>query len=157
MSFQQFLQQLDHAFLADDPDATQKSAEAANVKRLQEMYQAIARGDYDALGGFYADDVVMEIMGPPELPISGRVQGRQAATEAVRRNFGFFEDQRPTILDVVAQGDAVVVTGREQGKYRPTGRDYDIHWVQLFTFDRGKLRQFREIVDSGPLVNAIKG
>lgn len=91
------------------------------------------------------------------MPISGRVQGRQAAAEAVRRNFGYFDEQQPTILDVVAQGDAVVVTGREQGRYRPTGRAYDVHWVQLFTFRQGKLKQFREIVDSAPLVAAANG
>jgi ketosteroid isomerase-like protein len=43
------------------------------------------------------------------------------------------------------------VIGREQGRYRPTGRSYDFHWVQQFEFRDGKIAHVRELTDTaGP-------
>jgi ketosteroid isomerase-like protein len=56
----------------------------------------------------------------------------------------------------VAQGDTVVVLGHEKGRFRPTGRDYELHWVQFFTFRDGKLARFRELADTAAFLDAVK-
>jgi ketosteroid isomerase-like protein len=65
------------------------------------------------------------------------------------------EEQQPEILAVVAQGAVVVVTARERGRYRATGRSYDLHWVQLFTFRQGKVVRVREVFDSAAMLAAV--
>jgi hypothetical protein len=94
----------------------------------------------------------MEIIGPREIPFTGRWSGRDAVAEAVRSNFSRIDEQSPEILSVVAQGDMVVITGRETGRVVATGKKYDIHWVQHFTVRNGKVTRFWELFDSGPML-----
>ncbi len=151
-----FLDALPPAFADGDPNAAAKAAEADNVRRIQEQYRAIARGDFAAALAYLADDIDMEVVGPPELPFAGRWRGRDQVADAWAKNFGMLEDQRPEIQSVTAQGDTVVIVARERGRFRTTGRAYDVHWVQLFTFRDGKVARFREICDSGALLGAAR-
>ena len=75
--------------------------------------------------------------------------------ETTRNNFAQVEEQRPETQSVVAQGDTVVVVGREQGRFRPTGRSYDLHWMHQYTFKNGKIVRIRELFDSAALLKVI--
>jgi uncharacterized protein len=146
-----FVRQLQSAFEQGDPLAKTKLEEQTNVRVLQEQFKAILAGDFAALGGTLAEDAELEILGPPGVPFLGRWQGRQQLRDTIARNFGMVQDQQPEILTVVAQGDTVVVTGRERGRFRPSGRPYDVHWVQFHTYRGGKTTRIREwIVDTEP-------
>ncbi len=68
--------------------------------------------------------------------------------EAARRNSAQIEEQRPEILSVVAQGDTVVVFGRELGRFRPTGREYELHWMHLYRLGGGKVAGITELLDA---------
>jgi ketosteroid isomerase-like protein len=151
-----FIDDLHRAFHEDDANAAAKDAEAANVRRLQEQYRALARGDFPTFLSCFADDIEMEIIGPDDVPFVGRWSGKQQVAEAVRRNFALVEEQRPKVQTLVAQGDLLVLIAREQGRFRATGRAYDIHFVQVFTFRDGKVAQFRQIFDSAPLLDATR-
>jgi ketosteroid isomerase-like protein len=155
-AIEQMINRLRHAFEEGDPEAPAKQTEAANVEQVQDQYRALARGDFPAFVEKLADDVELEIVGPPEVPFVGRWRGRATVAEAVRTNFALLEDQRPEIQSVVAQGDTVVLVAREQGRYRPTGRAYDLHWVQLFTFRDGKVSRVREFFDSAAMVETVR-
>jgi hypothetical protein len=72
------------------------------------------------------------------------------------RNFSFFENQRPQLESVVAQGNYIVVTAREQGHYRPIQHNYELHWVQVFFYVDGKLKRVRELTDGGSLIDAVR-
>jgi uncharacterized protein len=150
-----FLDNLVSAFREGDPLADAKTAEAENVHRVRVIYEAIARGDYDAFADCLHADAEMEIFGPKINAFVGRSQGREQVRETVRRNFSQVEDQQPEILTVVAQGDTVVVVGRETGRYRPTGQRYDMHWVQLFTLRDGRIARFRQVTDTSPIHASI--
>lgn len=65
------------------------------------------------MGDLLAEDVTFEVVGPASTPMAGRAEGRERVIEAARVNFAQIEDQRPETLSVVAQGDTVVVLGRE--------------------------------------------
>ena len=151
-----FTERLYLAFLEGDAEVPNKRAEEVNVRRLQDQYRSLAKGDYKEVVGQMTDDVDMEIVGPPAMPFVGHWQGREQVEEALRRNFAQVEDQRPEILSVTAQGDTVVVIARERGRFKPTGRPYDLHWVQVFTFRGGRVCQFKQIADSGSLLEAVR-
>ena len=151
-----FLNALQPAFHAGDPDVAAKAAEAENVHRLQEQYRALARGDYPAVLGHFADDVELEVVGPPDVPFVGRWQGLDQVRDALQKNFAMVEDQRPELQALTAQGDTVVVVARERGRLRATGREYDLHWVQLFTYRDGKVVRMREIFDSAAMRKALQ-
>ncbi|AMV28001.1 SnoaL-like domain protein [Gemmata sp. SH-PL17] len=152
---EKFVEDLDTAFKAGDPRAATKASETSCVEALQGMYRAAVRGDIAAFLGALAEDVEMENVGPESIPFVGRWNGREAVAAAVARNFAWLEDQRPEVLTVVAQGDTVVVHGHERGRFKPTGRPYAMHWVQLFTMRDGCLVRFRQVFDSAQMVDAV--
>ena len=142
-----FFEQVSRAFRAHDADAGAKDREAAHVRAIQLIYHAIARGAFDESLQLMTDDMTLEICGPDSVPFCGKWHGKDAVLAAMRENFGQLENQRPQIQTVVAQGDIVIVTAREQGTVRTTGKPYDVQWMQEFTFADGKVQAVRELVD----------
>ncbi len=134
------------AFHEGDADAPAKVAEAGNVDCVQQMFQAIAANDFTTFADLLHDDVELEILGPPSVPFLGRWQGRREVSDAVRGNFGQVKDQRPEINKLVPQGDTVVVFLREQGRYRSTNQEYDLHAVLLYTFRGRKVAHVHELI-----------
>ena len=152
--FKRFAASLTPAFADGDSEAAAKAVEAANVHRLRELYEAIGRGDTAALFIAFAEDVELDVVGPPGVPFVGRCQGRRQVAETVRQNFAKVENLKPEMLAVIAQGDTVVVYGRDQGRYVPTGRDFSLHWVQFFTFRNGRVVRIRQLFDSAAILAA---
>jgi uncharacterized protein len=141
-SFQELFPQ---AFQDGDPLAAQKQVEAANVRRLQTMYSDIARGDFQAFADALAEDVELEIASGSGLPFNGYWRGKQEVVRATRENFAQLEEQRPVVQSIVAQGDTVVLCCREQGRYRATGKEYDVHWMLVVNYKDGKIVRAREL------------
>ena len=143
-----FFDSLQAAFQEGDINIADKSAEAENVRRVEELYRIIIRQDFEALGEKLADDVVLEIVGSSDNPVAGQAKGRQQVIETIHRNFALLADQRPEIETIVAQGDTVVVVAREQGRVVTTGHSYELRWMQLLKFKEGKLTHILELADS---------
>ncbi|MGL4551890.1 MAG: nuclear transport factor 2 family protein [Gemmataceae bacterium] len=150
-----FIDGLWPAFEAGDRAVGGKHAEAANVRRVQDQFRALSQGNAAAFLDALAEDVEFEILGPAAVPFVGRWKGRQPVADAVARNLACLEDQRPEVTAVVAQGDTVVVSVRERGRYRPTGREYDLWAVQFYTFRDGKVVRFRQLFDGAALLAAV--
>jgi uncharacterized protein len=148
----QFIERLHHAFHEDDSEAHRKAVEGANVRLLQQQYEAIARGDFAGFLEMLDEDIEMEIVGSERVPLAGRWRGRETVARVIRENFSQLEDQRPEVHSVIAQGDVVVVVAFERGRFRQSGRPYEVHWVQIFTFREGKLVRFREISDTAAMI-----
>lgn len=119
------------------------------------MYQAVTTGDIKTFGDMLADDVEMENVGPKTLPYTGHWRGANEMLGAVERNFKYLTVLKPEILSIVAQGDTVVVIGREVGVYLPTGRQYEADWVQQLTFADGKLKRFRQVIDASDILEGV--
>jgi ketosteroid isomerase-like protein len=142
----EFIDGLPAAFREGDPACEAKGVEAANVRRVQEMFRSLLRGDLPGFLDGLADDVALEILAPPGFPFAGRWTGREAVAAAVVNNFSRIEGQRPTVRTVAAQGDTVVTVGEERGRVRGAPADYHVHWVQVFTLRDGRVARVREIV-----------
>jgi uncharacterized protein len=149
-----FIENLDPAFLANDPTAPTKQIESENVARIRKMYAAIREGDYGAFRDSLAEDVVLEMAGPEASPLAGRWIGREQVLQGAARNYAQLEDQRPEIRQVVAQGDVVTIIGQEKGRLRATGREYNMAWVHVFTFAGGKVTSIYGVCDNAPLIEA---
>jgi ketosteroid isomerase-like protein len=140
-----FIDRLHGAFLDGDDAAAAKDTEAENVRRLQEQYRALARGDFEPAIALMADDIELELNMPAEMPFAGTWRGLEAVVSAMQQNFGSLADQHAELHSVVAQGDTVALFAEERGRVRATGVDYHIKWVQLFTFRDGKIVHIRGV------------
>ena len=122
--------------------------ETDQVRCVQLLYHAIARGAFAESLELVTDDFELEIYGPPQSPFNGKWQGREDVLAAMQRNFGMLENQRPVVQSVVAQGNMVIITACEDGRVRTTGKTYQVQWMQEFTFSSdGRVKKVRELVD----------
>ncbi|MDB5312484.1 MAG: SnoaL-like domain protein [Gemmataceae bacterium] len=149
-----FLGEFHEKFREGDPHADHKRAEMDNVGALRRQYEAVVAGDFATALGLMAADVELDIVGPPCFPFAGRWRGRDEVGRALGRNVALVADQEPEVVSLTAQGDTVVVVARERGRGVPTGRTYDVHWVQVFRFRDGELVHVREVADTGSLLAA---
>jgi uncharacterized protein len=151
-----FVTALRPAFEAADAGAAAKAAEKANVDQIHSAYHAISQGDFEGFRSALAADVELVLEGAPEMPLAGRWRGRDTVMEASARNYALLEDQRPEIEALVAQGDMVAVIAREKGRIRATGREYEMPWLHLFTFQDGKIARIYSFCDSLSMVEASR-
>jgi ketosteroid isomerase-like protein len=143
-----FIDQLEQAFHRGDATSAHKAEEVRNVQRLVEQYRSIARGDFAAVLDSWDDEIDYEIHGPAGSLLVGYWHGKNNVAAAVARNFGALQDQEAEVISLVAQGDTIVILARERGKVRATGKPYNCHWVQFFTFADDKLKRFRALIDT---------
>lgn len=155
-AIQRFIDAIHPAFLADDPAAEQKHREKENVQTLFAMYRALIKGDVEAFAAQFADSTEMEILGPLALPIVGKWKGKKEVLGAIAKNFSYITLQVPELLSLTAQGDVVVLVARERGMVKATGKAYETHFIQKFTFVDGKLAGFHQIFDASSMLEAWK-
>ena len=116
-----------------------KSDSVPLIQSVQSQIDAIAKGDFDAVLSQAAPEVTLDIFAPPEFQWIRRAEGIAELRRALEHNFGSVEQQRPHISNVFTEGDTVVLFGREQGRIRATGQDYDMEFVEKFTFRDDRL------------------
>ena len=95
---------------------------AANLRSIQETFDAIAAGDLASVLARADEKVTLDMYVPADLPFIRHAEGADAFREAVQRNFGAVTNQRPEMRDLFAEGNRVVLFGRESGTIRATGR-----------------------------------
>ncbi len=60
-----------------------------------------------------------------------------------------------SVLKFTAQGNRVVVEGRNRGTARTTGRTYEHDWVMIFTMHDSKVIRFRHYYDTADVLEAF--
>lgn len=116
-----------------------EEAEAQNLRSIHALIDAIGRGDLDAAISNAHPDVRFEMYGPLEFPWTRQATGIAELRAALQRNFDSLAEQHPEITSLTAQGDTIVLIGREHGRVKATGAPYRMQFVQRFLFREGRL------------------
>src|SRR5688572_15308440 len=101
---------------AIDRSSMPSSDEQNHLDSIQKQIEAIARGDLDAALASAAADIQLDIFAPPEFKWISRASGVAELRRALETNFGALQDQAPEIVNVLTQGDTVVLMGHETGR-----------------------------------------
>lgn len=137
---------------AADPKAKQNKD---LVRRFfEEVYN---KGNFDFADSVVAEDYTshnrlgFEVLGP---------EGIKKAAKAQREAF---PDQRSEILELIAEGDRVVVRGRDTGTFtgrfmgmEPSGKRIDITWIDIFRVENGMLKEAWLEIDAGEFERQLK-
>jgi hypothetical protein len=132
------------------------SREAELIAKVQELYAAFGRGDIAPILDALSDDVDWAVPGPAAVvPFFGSWRGRDrvlAFFQAVGEHLTFdhFGPDR-----FVAQGDEVVVIGKDHARNKKTGRGYQTDFVHVWSFREAKIVRFREYLDTAAVVSAF--
>jgi ketosteroid isomerase-like protein len=140
-----FGQVLQAGFEADDPTFGVKALELSHLRAIQRQFDALSHGDLDGFVQGLHPDVELDMYGPADIPFIRRARGVEEFRRAVTHDFAVLADQRSEFLNLVAQGNIVVLVGRERGTVRETGMPYDVHFSYEFTFRDGKVVRTRQV------------
>jgi uncharacterized protein len=132
-------------------------SEQDNLKLVQEGYADFARGDVQSLLGKFAEDIEWVIPGSKNNPLSGTYKGRNRVGDFFKTLSDLAEISSFEPREFVAQGDKVVVLGREAGRVKSTGRTFQTDWAMAFTVRNGKVVRFQEYTDTSNLEAAFSG
>ena len=133
-------------FEAGDPAAAAKRCEQENLQILTRLMDCVVRGDNSPLEAVLTPDAEIAIHAPAEFPWIRQARGPAEIGAMIGHNFAALADQVPEIHSVVAQGDSIVLTGREGGRIRDTGQPYDVYFAQQYRFREGKITEIRQVV-----------
>lgn len=123
---------------------------------LDEVYN---RGRLEVADELVADDYTshnglgIEVLGP---------EGIKAAARAQREAF---PDQETIVEDLIAEGDHVVVRGRDRGTHtgapfagiEASGNPFEITWIDIFRVREGKLREAWLEIDTAAFRRQLRG
>ena len=126
-------------------DAQRDTQTREHIVSVEQQIADIERGDFDAALSNADPEIELDVFAPPEFKWVSHAQGIEAVRRALEVNFTYLENQTPEIVNVVSQGDSVVLIGRDRGRIRATGKPYDVEFVDRFTFSNGRLRSIRVI------------
>jgi ketosteroid isomerase-like protein len=122
---------------------------------VQSIFEAFGRGDVPAVLGHLSDDVTWKAPGPEVVPYFGDRRGHGGAVEFFT-HLGTnvdFEQFEPGAF--IAEGDRVVVLGRERGRVKGTGKTFDNEWALVFRLSGGKVTEFQCYENTAAIAEAF--
>jgi uncharacterized protein len=126
-----------------------------NKRLIQQVFEKFGSGDVPGLLALIAEDAEWAAPGPAVVPYFGERRGPEGALEFFK-NLGSeveFESFEPA--DFIAEGDRVVVLGRERGRVRRTGKTFDNAWALVFTVRDGMVAGFRCYENTAAIAEAF--
>jgi ketosteroid isomerase-like protein len=134
--------------------------EHENVEVVQRHFAAFAQGDFRAALDVFAEEVDFQSpvtrTAPKEISWAQLRHSREELAAFFKELSEKMEIERMETLAFTAQGDRVIVEGRNRGKVSSTGRTYEHDWVMVFTLRAGKIVRCRHYYDTADLVAAFR-
>jgi ketosteroid isomerase-like protein len=103
--------------------------------------EAYLRGDVDAVFEVATDDV--EFIVPDSMANSGTYVGREGYESMMRQWDEAWDEFRVEIVDLIQEGDAVVVSVTQHGRGRGSGIETRMTAAYLMRFRDGRLSRWR--------------
>jgi ketosteroid isomerase-like protein len=126
----------------------------ANKTLVTRFFDALNRGDVEAIANAYASDGCVQTMG--NTLISG-IFSREQVTASVNGIFDVFPHGLTfTVSGMVAEGDKVAVEACSEGQHI-SGVTYTNEYHFLFEFRHGKLLRLKEYMDTERVTDILCG
>lgn len=120
------------------------------------FYELFGAGNIEeALERFVDANAVLENPLPAPIPFGGRFDGRQGFGAYLQAIFSAIEMEQFTVDEILAEGDRVVVLGRETSRVRSTDTRYTMSWVHVLTVRNGRVQHLREFNDTAAMAAAF--
>jgi ketosteroid isomerase-like protein len=126
-----------------------------NKRVVRSIFEAFGRGDVPGVLAYVSEDVSWKAPGPETVPYFGD-RSRHAGAAEFFTQLGTnvdFEHFEPGAF--VAEGDRVVVLGRERGRVKRTGKTFDNEWALVFQLDGGKVTSFQCYENTAAIAEAF--
>lgn len=124
-----------------------------HIDLVNMIYRDFATGDAPAILGAFADDVEFQLAeGHPYRGSDAAWIGKAAVANKFFAVAGPEWDDWSVVIEATIEAqDAVIVEGRYQGAYKPTGRRMDVQVCHVWRFRGAKVASFHQYVDTANL------
>jgi hypothetical protein len=133
--------------------------EQENVQVVQKLFAAFGQANIPSALDILAEDVDWQSpvrrSPPSEISWAKPRHGRAEVAKFFRELSEKMQIELMETLEFTAQGDRVVVEGRNRGSVRSTGRTYEHDWVMVFTVRGGKIVTHRHYYDTADILVAF--
>ncbi|HEV3165101.1 MAG TPA: nuclear transport factor 2 family protein [Isosphaeraceae bacterium] len=133
--------------------------EHLNTQTVRDVYEAVVRGELARIFDILDEDVEWEVHAPPQIPFAGMRRGRnqvveyfEVVGETTHRDEGVLD---PDAFEYIAQGEKVVVIGRDRVRGKATGNHAEGWWIHVFTIREGRIVKFRQYFDTAAVQEAF--
>ena len=124
-----------------------------NKQLIRRMYDAYSRGDFDTVLANMTDDVTWYVPGVP--PFAGHRTGRDEVRQFFEESVRWVNIDEFDADEILADGDRVVVLGRQRATVRETGRHFETRWAHVFTLRNGKVASGQVFTDTHAIASAF--
>ncbi len=115
------------------------------IEAVRAFYAALGQGDAQTALGLMADDIEWNTMW--HYKVAGRGP-RQVAEGLLKPLMAEWTSFALTPTDYVAEGDTVVSLGRFTGVHGASGKPVDAAYAHVWDVAGGKIRRFRQYIDT---------
>jgi len=123
-------------------------SEDANIRLIQDLYDAFGRGDVDEVVNFLDPQAELSFEGPKAIPWAGDWHGREGWVKFFQ-TLGESADEISLKMEPFAtQGANVVSVGRYQARVKATGMPIDSPLVHLWTINKGLVVRCQEFTNT---------
>lgn len=128
---------------------------AENVNVVHECYAAFGLGDLERMLATLATDLVWELPASSVIPWAGRFEGHEGFTRFLTALGTYADAESFEPRHFIADGEYVVVLGRERFRVKSTGKTWTTEWAHAFTVVDGKITTFYEHTDTAAIAAAF--
>jgi ketosteroid isomerase-like protein len=126
------------------------------LEATRAFYELFAAGKVEeALERFVAEDAILENPLPAPIPFGGRFEGRTGFASYLQAIAETLVIEQFEIDELVADGERVVVLGRETSLVRSTEKRYVMSWVHVLTVRDERIQHLREYNDTAAMAAAF--
>jgi ketosteroid isomerase-like protein len=128
-----------------------------NLDIVQKLISAHHENNPQEISAYLTDDSEWQSNIPEGIPTGGVYRGPQEVRNFLDSHKKLFDVQWEKHEQVVAQGDLLIIIGRERVRITTHGKIWESDFVLLFTFSDGKIAKFYAFSDSIGLLKAYQG
>jgi len=136
------------------------SREQENVQLVQQHFALFGQGNVLAAIEMLAENVDFQSpvtrTAPAEISWAKPRRSREEVIAFFQELLEKVELERTDLFEFTAQGDRVVVEGRNRGTVKATGHTYEHDWIMVFTVRRGKIVRHRHYYDTADVAAAFR-
>ena len=131
-----------------------------NVAVVKEWFRRLSDGEYDRMHELETDDVEWDIISGASVgivPWLGTFRGAAGVKDCLGKWAAAAQSESFELFDFLTAGDdRVAVVGRTRVVARPTGRRFEINFVEYIRLNAGKIAYVRVFGDSAAASAAFR-
>ena len=116
-----------------------------NKQVARDVFAAIDAQEFDRLREFWAEDMICEMVGIPE------VMSRKDSIEFIQNAYSIFPDFTHELKDLIAEGDKVMARVTNLNEFEglpPTGKKIEYASIHIITFKEGVIKKWWLLEDN---------